>query len=61
MTLYNFIQNDIQLKTPRWIQQKINKETIFYLKKKSNRGYIQSKFWQMPPQSDKHQCCQKSF
>ena len=26
MTLYNFIHNDIQLKTPKWIQQqKINK------------------------------------
>jgi hypothetical protein len=28
MALYNLIHNDIQLKTPRWIQQqKINKET----------------------------------
>ena len=28
MTLYNFIHNDIQFKTPKWIQQqKINKET----------------------------------
>ena len=28
MALYNFIHNDIQLKTPKWIQQqKISKET----------------------------------